>query len=75
MNPSQLADQIDRIVRIRFKDGEELEALILAVDTDDRDVTYDVRRVLRPARSHTVGTRIGRAMVASLDDVDDWGEI
>jgi hypothetical protein len=73
MDLSQLWDQTGRVVRLRFRDGEDVEARLLATDAPAHaDITYEVIRVHRSGKRLNAGTTVGTVLVASTDDLAEW---
>jgi len=68
-----LFDQVGRVVRLEFSNGEQIEAKLLAVDPQvHADLTYDVLRVLATGEPPAPGTATGTIVVASTDDLVSW---
>ena len=68
-----LRSQANRRVQLAFKDGEVVEALLLAVDpVRDKDLTYEIERVVRVGSPPAVGTKVGATCIARLDDLANW---
>jgi hypothetical protein len=64
------------LVILRFADGEEVEALLLGADeTRDKDITYEVRRILKLGSPTPKGSEIGGTCVAPLKDLVDWSSV
>ena len=71
--PDSLAAQLNRIVELRFSDGEVVEAKLLAIDPDDHeDVTYEVVRVVSSGKPPARGTEVGATVVAELHELEEW---
>lgn len=71
--PEELRSHLSRTVRLHFKDGEIVEAVLLGVDpTRDRDLTYEVRRILERGSPPARGTAPGATCVASIDELAEW---
>jgi hypothetical protein len=72
-NLSELRSYLNRALRLSFKDGEVVEATLLGVDLElDRDLTYEIRRILAQGSPPPRGTAVGATCIASLDDLDVW---
>jgi hypothetical protein len=70
MNLDDLPAHVNQSVRLTFKDGEIVDALLLGVDLSrDRDLTYEVRRIVRAASPPTRGTAIGATVIAQAHDL------
>lgn len=73
MNRLHLASYINQMVRLRFRDGEIVDALLLGADEDrHQDLTYEVREVLTPGNPRPRGTRPGGTCIASLEELSSW---
>jgi hypothetical protein len=73
MIPLSLRSHLNSFVILRFANGEEVEALLLGADeTRDRDITYEIRRILRVGTPTPKGSEIGGTCVAPLKDLIDW---
>jgi hypothetical protein len=60
-------------VVLTFVDGEEVEALLLGADEiQDKDITYEVRRILKVGSPTPRGSEIGSTCVAPLKDLVNW---
>lgn len=69
----KLWEQTNQLVRLRFRDGEEVDARILATDPQvHADLTYEAIRVHRVGDPPALGTTVGATVVASTDDLLDW---
>ena len=73
MNLTQLWEQVGRLVRLRFRDGEDVEVRLLAVDPQlDADLTYAVVRIHAAGRPSSLDMGVGATVVASTDDLVGW---
>jgi hypothetical protein len=73
MNSRSLRSQLNSLLVLQFADGEEVEAILLGVDeARDRDITYEIRRILKPGRPAPKGSAVGTTCVAPLKDLVDW---
>ena len=73
MDGSQLWDQIGRVVRLRFRDGQDVEARLVATDPPGHaDITYEVLRIHRHGKRPNAGASVGAVVVASADDLAEW---
>jgi len=73
MDQSQLWEQTGRVVRLRFRDGEDVEARVLATDAPSHaELTYEVIRIHRSGERPNAGTSVGAVVVASTDDLAEW---
>jgi len=73
MNLDDLPLHRHQSVRLTFKDGEVVDALLLGVDlTRDRDLTYEVRRIVSAASPPGRGTTIGATVIAKVEDLASW---
>jgi hypothetical protein len=71
VNLDELPVHVNQPVRLIFKDGEIVDALLLGVDLRrDRDLTYQVLRILRAASPPTRGTAIGATVIAKVQDLE-----
>lgn len=71
--PDSLGAQLNRVVELRFSNGEVVHVKLLAIDPDDQeDVTYEVLQVVArgdpPARS----TQVGATIIAELHELEHW---
>jgi hypothetical protein len=72
-DPSGLRAHLNAVVELQFRDGEVLEATLLGLDTErDRDLTYEVKRVVRAAVPAVRGTAVGATVIAPLADLVGW---
>jgi hypothetical protein len=73
MNSRSLRSQLNSLLVLRFGDGEEVEAILLGADeTRDMDITYEIRRILKPGKPSPKGSEVGTTCVAQLKDLVDW---
>lgn len=73
MDFHELARHLNEEVRLSFKDGEIIDAVLLGVDEQThRDLTYEVRRVLSVGKPRPEGTTVGATCIASLDELEAW---
>jgi len=73
MNLDDLTAHVHQSVRLTFKDGEIVDALLVGVDLHrDRDLTYEVHRILRAASPPTRGTAVGATVIAKVQDLSSW---
>jgi hypothetical protein len=73
MNSLSLRSHLNELVILRFADGEEVEALLLGADeARHKDITYEVRRILKVGTPTPKGSEIGGTCVAPLKDLVDW---
>ena len=73
VDPEQLREHLNRAVRLRFSDGEVVEVTLLGVDSEeDKDLTYEVLRVVRHASPPARGTGVGATVVADLRDLEGY---
>jgi hypothetical protein len=71
--PDSLGAQLNRVVELRFSDGEVVEAKLLAIDPDDHeDVTYEVVRVVSAGNPPARGTEVGATVIAELHELEEW---
>lgn len=69
----QLRKRLNQPVKLSFRDGEVVEAILLGIDPDrDRDLTYEVRKVVRKGTPPARGTEEGGTSVAKIDELADW---
>jgi hypothetical protein len=59
-------------VVLSFRDGEEVDAVLLSVDEVHDTLTYEVKAVLRAGSSRVTGTAVGATVVARLDDLSGF---
>ena len=72
-DPSALGTYLKGPVRLRFADGEVVEATLLGADVvRNRDRTYEVTQLLHPAEPAARGTGIGATVFAQLEDLVGW---
>jgi len=73
MDHSQLRNFLNHSVRLSFKDGEAVEAVLLGMDAErDRDLTYEVRKIVARGPAAAKGTVVGTTYIASIDDLAAW---
>ncbi len=73
MELSDLRHALNRPVRLYFRDGEIVDAILLgASPTRDRDITYEVREILKEATPPARGSRPGSTCIAPIEDVAKW---
>ena len=76
MEPSQLRQYLNSIVRLDFKDGESVEAILLAADPyRDGDLTYEVRRIIRHASNPHPHIIPGATVIAEISELSDWSPL
>ena len=76
MNVEKLRSHLNREVRLSFKDGEIVDAVLLGVDPDwERDLTYEVKHVVQQGSPLPRGTAVGAPCIAQLDDLSAWEPI
>ncbi len=76
MDLKQLRARLNKSVRLTFRDGEEVEATLLGIDeTRDRDLTYEVTRIIRAGVPTPRGTRVGATCIAKLDELHTWSPV
>lgn len=69
----QLRQRLNQPVKLRFRDGEVVEAILLGIDPErDRDLTYEVRRIIRKGSPSVRGTEEGGTSVAKIEDLANW---
>ena len=72
-DPEILRSQLNKSVRLVFKDGEIVDVMLLGVDpTRDRDLTYEITRIVDRGAGLARGTKTGATCIASLDELADW---
>jgi hypothetical protein len=72
MDVRLLRSLLNTRVELSFKDGELVEALLLGADPErDRDITYQVIRVIKKGSPLPRGSEVGATCVASLSDLAD----
>jgi carbamoylphosphate synthase large subunit len=68
-----LQARLNQAVQLRFRDVEMVEAKLLGIDpARDRDLTYEVLRVLHRAAPAARGTAVGATVIAQLEDLESW---
>jgi len=68
-----LRTRLNRGVRLRFHDGEVVEATLMGLDPErDHDLTYEVLRVIHGAAPPARGTAPGATIIARIEDLDGW---
>lgn len=76
MELDSLTRQIDRPLRLHFRDGEVVEARLLSVGLDPHDdLSYEVRRVVHPPVSGAIASRLDHVCIASARDLVSWEEV
>lgn len=69
----ELRTHMNRQLHLEFNDGEIVEAILLGASPGrDRDITYEVTRIIKVAAPRAKGTEIGGTCVAPLDDLKAW---
>ncbi len=64
---------ISKRLRLSFKDGEVVEVLLLGADPErDRDLTYEVLRVVRQGTPKPRGSEVGATCIAAMEDLADF---
>jgi hypothetical protein len=70
LDPLRLRSLINKRLRLSFNDGEVVEALLLGADpVRDRDLTYEVLRVVRQGTPQPRGSGVGATCVAAMDEL------
>jgi hypothetical protein len=72
MDLADLRSHINKPVVLRFRDGEEVAALLLGVDSVSQDLTYEVKDILRAGSPPARGTAVGATCVARLDELTSF---
>ncbi len=73
MTNPDLRALLNKPVRLVFKDGEIVEAVLLGVDAErQHDITYEVLRLVKAGAPRALGTAIGATLVASLENLSSW---
>jgi len=73
MNPYELRMLLNQPVTLYFSDGEIVETVLLGVDTKvDRDITYEVVKIVQRGVPAARGTVQGGTCVASVDELLKW---
>ena len=72
-DPSGLRGLTHKPVRLTFRDGEVVDAIVLGVNTErDFDLTYEVLRVIQSAEPPALGSAPGASVIAELKDLVGW---
>jgi len=70
---NQLRAALKQAIRLTFRDGEVVEALLLGVDAErNHDVTYEVTRIVHAGGQGVKLTQVGTTYIAPLDQVESW---
>lgn len=73
MNVAQLRAVLKNRVRLTFRDGEVVEALLLGVDDErNHDLTYEVTRVVHTGAPTSKATQVGTTYIAPLNELENW---
>jgi len=73
MDSRSLRSHLNSLMILRFADGEEVEALLIGADEmRDKDITYQVRRILKAGTPTPKGSEVGGTCVAPLKDLVYW---
>lgn len=73
MNATGLRRHINQPVTLYFRDGEVVEAILLGIDPDrDRDLTYEVTRIVHEGTPRARGTELGGTCVARIVELLKW---
>ena len=73
IDPSGLRGLTHKSVRLTFRDGEVVDAIVLGVNIErDFDLTYEVLRVIHSAKPPALGTALGATVIAELKDLVGW---
>jgi|GEM_PF-2931063 len=73
MQIDRLGAALKQTIRLTFRDGEVVEALLLGVDTErNHDLTYEVPRVVRTGAQGAKPTQVGTTYIASLNHLQSW---
>ena len=73
MDLSKLWEQRNELVRLHFRDGEEVEARLLSTDPPSHsELTYRVLSIRRRPLPPNKGTAVGAIIVAASADLVDW---
>lgn len=69
----QLRERLNQPVKLSFRDGEVVEAILLGIDPErDRDLTYEVRRIIRRGSPPARGAEEGGTSVAKIEELANW---
>jgi hypothetical protein len=70
---TQLRSHLNRPVRLSFVDGEVVDVILLGVNLgQERDLTYEVQRIVHHAAPPSKGTRQKGTVIAKLEDLEEW---
>ena len=70
MNLSKLRKFVNQKVRLTFRDGEIVDAMLLVANVErDRDITYEIIHVLKSGSRGDSVSKPGVVIVASLDEL------
>lgn len=68
-----ISTQVGGEVRLRFSDGEIVDARIVAVDYAEQfDCTDEVLAIIQAGTPPVVGTSVGALCLAPLNDLGSW---
>jgi len=73
MEIGQLRQRLNQPVKLNFRDGEVVDAILLGIDPErDRDLTYEVRRIIRRGSPPARSTHEGGTNVAKIEELASW---
>lgn len=76
INRAKLLNHLHTKVRLCFKDGEEVDAILLRVDLEtpssENHLKYKVTKIFNKERSIANGSFPGLIVIAELSDLTSW---
>lgn len=72
MDLADLRSHINKPVVLRFRDGEEVAAVLLGVDSVNQNLTYEVKDIFKVGSPRTRSTAVGVTYVARLDELTSF---
>jgi hypothetical protein len=76
MDSRDIRSQLNKLVRLTFRDGEVVEAVLLGADPErDKDLTYEVRRIVSQPPGKREHLEVGATFVGALKDLERWDSL
>ena len=73
MDSKNIHTQLNKLVRLTFRDGESVDAVLLGADPEhNHDLTYEVRRIISWPREERKHLAVGATLIGALADLERW---
>ena len=73
MELDDMKKSLNHRVRLRFADGEVVDAILLGI-TPGEDITYEVQTIISLGTPPARGTAPGATCISGVIEVSDWSE-